>query len=211
MSRYTSTHGYYVRSRHEELGGNKPLDTGAVHAVINNLDHLQDECLQTTANLVHPTSALSSDGRSDWIIENASTEIYNRFPIPPIPVFLRWNPDGSSTRVHVTIWGAANGGSQKFHVGLSPLGSSRSAPDSTWGTQFDYEDASNPYLFDLYVERLSEAMWRSRAIPGVSGAGVFNSTTILMGQIDVWGKTVPGFDANLPTIEAIAVRGWVGA
>lgn len=203
----------FVRGAASRLVGNAPVDTAAARWTINNLNHLADESTQHHGQLCIPV------GVKPYFSQAApSTSSYQMFDnMPPCPVFLTWKPDGTSTRLVVSIRGyCSGGGTATFRIALTPIDSVGSIryvpPPASLGlsTVAEVSTASatgvdlGPSV--LYVSRMSDEMLRPGGFPTTDSAGRGANVQAYVGQIEVWAIA----SAGAPFLEAVRVREYVG-
>lgn len=212
-SRYTSALGYFARGYAQELQGNRALGVGATRTLVNNLDHLQDEALQTCANITHPPASVAPDGLGYWTVPHTASSQWQRIPIPPLPVLLAVQPDGSSARAVVTVRVYVASGSTDIRCALRPLTTATTfdVPSLEWGARMAEQSTSATSVtalhFELYVPRIDDTYGVDG--PGLDGSGSPTSVRAWFGQVDVWADA--GDTNTAPRIEGVTVRAWVGS
>lgn len=215
-TRQSSELGYFVRGQAETLVGDAPLDVAATrYGIVNNLNHLQDEMTQHGGNLCCQTSP--HDGTAAYFAQalTSTSTVALMDGMPPVPVWLRWNADGSSSRVVVTLRAYMTGASTgTFRVYLRPFqpdisralssplagGGGRIADITTVSTTVTTLSAT------VYFERLTAADLLT--LPGIDAIGGVASVRLLLAQVEVWCLTSAG--GTHPRIESVHVREWVG-
>ena len=204
----------YVRGASARLVGNSPADTAAARWTINNLNHLADESTQHHGQLCVPA------GAKPYFSQSApSSTTYQQFDnAPPCPVFMAWKPDGTSTRLAVSLRGyCSGGGTATFRVVLTALDIAGTAsryypPAASLGitTVAEVSTASatgvdlGPLV--LYVSRMSDEWLKPGGFPTTDSAGRGAVVGAYVGQIEVWAIA----SAGAPFIEAVRVREYVG-
>jgi hypothetical protein len=221
MSRTTSELGHYVREYARELGGHKPLSAGASrYGVANNLNHLQDEMTQQPVNMAYPASGTFS-GRAYYEVAAPVDGTYKQLgSMPPAPVFLRFQSDGSSSRIVVKLRAYSTAGKavlfrailRKLSVGIAPgITPLAPYPPSAGGPEVaDLTTSSaTPVTLTatLYISRLTDAFLKF--FPAVDGAGGVSNVRTYMAQVEIWASSADPL--WIPRVEALSCREWIGA
>lgn len=201
----TSALGYFVRGRAEELVGQAPVSTGRTTWLANNIAHLQDEETQFAANVCAPLG-------SYFTITTTPKASYSPTELAPMPAMIRARPDGSSTRLVVSISGyTSSAATATFYVTMRPkrigsiVGTTPPITGSTVTATASTTSLTAVRLsFDpIYVTRLTDD-WLERGAYGDDESGMRSPVKLYSAQVEVWAASSD--IAAYPRIESVSVR-----